>query len=217
MDVALVPFLGLWTLMMAAMMLPSAMPMILVHRRGVAGQARIQTELRTGIFVGAYVLVWGAAGIAVWIAARISDALLPMGARPFAVAAILLLAGAYQFTPLKSACLRVCRSPMDFLLTHWYPGVAGEVSLGLAHGLDGLNIVLYANWPAAIHEGNGIATCLVDERADEPQRTALRGLLEGSGGGPWAIFRKTFSELHGPRYVRYDVDAETHLPRVRAE
>ena len=72
--------------------------------------------------------------------------------------------------------------------------------------LDGLNIGLYANWPAAIHEGNGIATCLVDERADEPQRTALRGLLEGSGGGPWAIFRKTFSELHGPRYVRYDVD-----------
>jgi len=83
--------------------------------------------------------------------------------------------------------------------------------------LDGLNIGLYANWPAAIHEGNGIATCLVDERADEQQRTALRGLLEGTGGGPWAIFRKTFSELHGPRYVRYDVDAETHLPRVRAE
>ena len=83
--------------------------------------------------------------------------------------------------------------------------------------LDGLNIGLYANWPAAIHEGNGIATCLVDERADEQQRTALRGLLEGNGGGPWAIFRKTFSELHGPRYVRYDVDAETHLPRVKAE
>ena len=135
MDVALGPFLGLWTLMMAAMMLPSAMPMILVHRRGVAGPDRIQTELRTGIFVGAYVLVWGATGIAVWIAARISDALLPMAARPFAVAAILLLAGAYQFTPLKSACLRVCRSPMDFLLTHWYPGVAGEVRLGLEHGL----------------------------------------------------------------------------------
>ncbi|TMB87207.1 MAG: DUF1326 domain-containing protein, partial [Chloroflexi bacterium] len=51
--------------------------------------------------------------------------------------------------------------------------------------LDGLNIGLYANWPAAIHEGNGIATYLVDERADEPQRTALRGLLEGNGGGPW--------------------------------
>ena len=83
--------------------------------------------------------------------------------------------------------------------------------------LDGLNIGLYANWPAAIHEGNGIATYLIDERADEPQRAALRGLLEGTGGGPSGIFRKTFSELHGPRYVRYEVDAETHLPRVKAE
>jgi predicted metal-binding membrane protein len=121
--------------MMAAMMLPSAMPMILLHRRGVADRVRIQSELRSGIFVGAYLLVWGAVGIGVWIAARISDALLPMGAGALAVAAILLLAGVYQFTPLKTACLRACRSPMDFLLTHWYPGVAGEFRLGLAHGL----------------------------------------------------------------------------------
>src|SRR5438128_9234928 len=121
--------------MMAAMMLPSALPMILLHRRGVAGPARIRSELRTGIFVGAYLLVWGAAGIGVWIGVRITDALLPMSARPLAVAAILLLAGVYQFTPLKNACLRVCRSPMDFLLTHWYPGVAGELRLGLGHGV----------------------------------------------------------------------------------
>ena len=88
-----------------------------------------------------------------------------------------------------------------------------------SHGdlrLDGLNISLYCNWPAAIHEGNGVATYLIDERADESQRAALRGLLEGNGGGPWGIFRKTFSELHGPRYVTYEVDAETKLPRVLA-
>jgi len=121
--------------MMAAMMLPSAMPMILLHRRGVADRVRIQSELRSGIFVGAYLLVWGAVGIGVWIAARITDALLPMGAQALAVAAILLLAGVYQFTPLKTACLRACRSPMDFLLTHWYPGVPGEFRLGLEHGL----------------------------------------------------------------------------------
>jgi hypothetical protein len=93
---------------------------------------------------------------------------------------------------------------------HIEQGVHGDLRL------DGLNIGLYCNWPAAIHEGNGIATCLIDERADEPQRAALRGLLEGDGGGPWGIFRKTFSELHGPRYVRYEVDAETKLPRVLA-
>ena len=121
--------------MMAAMMLPSAMPMILLHRRGVADRVRIQSELRSAIFVGAYLVVWGAVGIGVWIAARITDAFLPMGTQALAVAAILLLAGVYQFTPLKTACLRGCRSPMDFLLTHWYPGVAGEFRLGLEHGL----------------------------------------------------------------------------------
>ena len=120
--------------MMAAMMLPSASPMILLHRRGVTDRSRIRSELRTGIFVSAYLLVWAAAGIGAWFAARISDALIPMGAQALAVAAILLLAGVYQLTPLKTACLRACRSPMDFLLTHWYPGVAGEFRLGLEHG-----------------------------------------------------------------------------------
>src|SRR5260370_5834859 len=121
--------------MMAAMMLRSAMPMILLNRRVFAGPARIQSELRTGIFVSAYLLVWAAVGIGVWMAARISDAFLPMGAQALAVAAILLLAGVYQFTPLKTKCLRVCRSPMDFLLTHWYPGVAGELRPGPEHRL----------------------------------------------------------------------------------
>jgi len=135
MGVVLAPFLASWTLMMAAMMLPSAMPMILLHRRGIAGQPRMPTELRSVMFVGAYVLVWATFGLGVWLVTRLTDALLPMGARAPAVAAILLLAGVYQFTPLKAACLRVCRSPMDFLLTHWYPGVAGEMRLGLEHGL----------------------------------------------------------------------------------
>ncbi|TME91762.1 MAG: DUF1326 domain-containing protein [Chloroflexi bacterium] len=88
-----------------------------------------------------------------------------------------------------------------------------------SHGdmrLDGLNIGLYADWPAAIHEGNGVATYLIDARADDPQRAVLQTLLEGGAGGPWAIFRKTFRELHGPRFVRYEVDEQTQLPRVTA-
>ena len=88
-------------------------------------------------------------------------------------------------------------------------GIYGDVKL------DGLNLGLYSNWPAAIHEGNGVATSLIDDRADDAQREALRSLVEGRSGGPWAIFRKTFRELHGPHYVRYEVDAETRLPRVR--
>ena len=87
-------------------------------------------------------------------------------------------------------------------------GVYGDVKL------SGLSIGLYANWPAAIHEGNGVATTLIDERADAAQREALRSLVEGRSGGPWAIFRKTFTELGGPNYVAYEVDTENRLPRV---
>ena len=94
---------------------------------------------------------------------------------------------------------------------HIEQGKYGDVKL------DGLNFGLYSNWPAAIHEGNGVGTCLIDQRADESQRAALGALVEGKGGGPWAIFRKTFRELHGPRYVRYEVDAATNLPRVDAD
>ena len=121
--------------MMGAMMLPAAMPMILLHRRATTGHGRLRSALRTGIFVSTYLLVWGALGVGVWMAARITSGFLPTGVRGRAVATLLLLAGVYQFTPLKTACLRICRSPMDFLLTHWHPGLAGELRLGLEHGL----------------------------------------------------------------------------------
>ena len=134
-DDALGPFLGSWTLMMAAMMVPSAMPMILLHRRGAADAARIFAALRTSLFVAAYLLVWAATGIAVWLGARIVDGALPVDARPFAVAAVLVLAGIYEFTPLKSTCLRACRSPADFLMTHWQSGLRGDFRLGVEHGI----------------------------------------------------------------------------------
>lgn len=89
-------------------------------------------------------------------------------------------------------------------------GVYGDVKL------DGLWAGLYADWPKAIHEGNGVGLCLIDERADEAQRGALRTLLEGQAGGPWAIFRKTLKELHGPQYARFSGDGGA-LPGVRAE
>lgn len=94
---------------------------------------------------------------------------------------------------------------------HIEKGAYGEV------GLDGLNFGLYCDWPKAIHEGNGVAVSLIDEQASESQRKALRTMVEGGAGGPWGIFRKTFNQLYGPRYVRYQVDGETQLPRVLAE
>ena len=93
---------------------------------------------------------------------------------------------------------------------HVEQGVYGDVKL------DGLWAGLYADWPKAIHEGNGVGVCLIDERADDAQRGALRTLLEGQAGGPWAIFRKTLKELHGPQYAQFSGDGGA-LPGVRAD
>lgn len=89
-------------------------------------------------------------------------------------------------------------------------GAYGDVKL------DSLSAGLFADWPKAIHEGDGVAAYAIDERADEAQRSALRTLFEGEAGGPWAIFRKTFRELHGPQFVRFTVETG-QLPSVRAD
>ena len=133
MDEALGPFIGTWTVMMAAMMLPSATPMILLHRLGADG--RLRTQLWSGAFVAGYLVVWASVGIVVWGAGMAANSIVTQEERAVAVAAILLVAGVYQFTPLKSTCLRVCRTPADFLLTHWHRGLSGQLRLGIEHGL----------------------------------------------------------------------------------
>ena len=127
------PFLGTWTVMTAAMMLPSATPMILLHRLGANG--RVRTQLWSAAFVAGYLVVWASVGIVVWGAAIAASAIVMPEDRALGVATILLIAGVYQFTPLKSTCLRACRTPADFLLTHWHRGLSGQVRLGVEHGL----------------------------------------------------------------------------------
>lgn len=88
-------------------------------------------------------------------------------------------------------------------------GTYGDVAL------DGLHLGLFCDWPKAIHEGDGVAVAIVDERADERQRAALSRLVTGGAGGPWGIFRKTFRELHGPRFARFEADTAARDPRAR--
>jgi predicted metal-binding membrane protein len=133
MNEAIGPFLGTWTVMMAAMMLPSATPMILLHRLGADG--RLRRHLWSAAFVAGYLVVWASVGIVVWGAGMAAGAIVMPEQRAVAVAGILLLAGVYQLTPLKSTCLRACRTPADFLLTHWHRGLAGQLRLGIEHGL----------------------------------------------------------------------------------
>ena len=124
-------FLIGWTAMMAAMMLPSAAPMVLLYRLSGGGP---RGDLRTLVFASGYVVVWGTVGLAAYAAAAASASLMPQ-TRTVVAAAVLALAGVYQFTPLKDACLRACRTPADFLVQHWRGGTGGALRLGIAHGV----------------------------------------------------------------------------------
>ena len=127
------PFLGTWTVMMAAMMVPSAMPMIRLHRLGADGERA--KAIWTAAFLAGYLLVWASVGVVAWGAAQLAMSVVDAERRAIAVAGVLLLAGVYQFTPLKSTCLRACRSPADFLFLHWHRALAGQLRLGVEHGL----------------------------------------------------------------------------------
>ena len=129
---------AMWALMMAAMMLPSALPMV---RAFVRLSARGGQPARGRAFVAAYLAAWAAFSAAATAAQWALQALGrvdPMAASTSAplTAALLLLAGAYQYTPLKRACLARCRTPTGFLLGAWRPGTAGALRMGLAHGVQ---------------------------------------------------------------------------------
>ena len=133
----LATFLAAWTVMMAAMMLPAASPMLTLYDR-MTRRDGTGAPWRTWLFGIGYLGVWAAVGGVAWLAGRATGAGmtagLAAGRRPLALGAVLVVAGAYQFTPLKQACLRHCQSPLGFLMTHWHGGAAGALRMGLEHG-----------------------------------------------------------------------------------
>lgn len=79
--------------------------------------------------------------------------------------------------------------------------------------LDGLGVAVFAKWPGAIHDGGGLATSYLDERADEAQRAALGRVVRGELGGPWGLFIRTY-ELAAPAAARFDVRLAQHASRA---
>ena len=131
----------MWSLMMVAMMLPSASPMILLYARFARARFGAAATAGTAVFVLAYVLVWSGFSL---LASLLQAALVAngwAGAMDMAIGsrrlsgALLVAAGLYQLTPLKDACLEACRSPIAFLSRGIRPGMGGALRLGLAHGL----------------------------------------------------------------------------------
>jgi predicted metal-binding membrane protein len=136
-----VAMLVMWLVMMVAMMLPSATPMILLDARFARGHAPAnQPAVGTGLFTLGYIAVWGLYSVAAVVVQFWLDrmALLSpmMKTTSLAVAgSVLIMAGLYQWTPLKRACLKRCRSPLEFVLTHWRTGASGAFVMGVHHGL----------------------------------------------------------------------------------
>lgn len=137
--------LAMWSVMMVAMMLPGAAPMILLYALVARKQGQHGASVApTGVFAAGYLAVWSAFSLAAtglqWgleQAALLSSAM--AGARPLLGGALLggallAAAGFYQFTPLKGACLAHCRSPLFSLANGWRPGAAGALSMGFRHG-----------------------------------------------------------------------------------
>ncbi len=133
--------LVMWVVMMAAMMLPTAFPMIVMHARFQTGHAPARSPApRTALFVLGYLVAWtGYAAIAsaVQMGLQHTATMHPMAmaltSAP-ASAAVLVAAGIFQLTPLKNACLSRCRSPLGFFMTAWRNGRGGALLMGIHNG-----------------------------------------------------------------------------------
>jgi predicted metal-binding membrane protein len=134
----------MWWVMMIAMMLPSAAPMVLLfaainRRQKESGNPSRNPYVPTALFASAYVIVWAGfsmAAVAVQWSLESMAGLSPMLASASVVlgGSLLLAAGIYQLTPLKQACLNHCRSPLQFILTRWRVGAKGAFRMGFEHG-----------------------------------------------------------------------------------
>lgn len=128
---------AMWTVMMAAMMLPSASPMIEMYARIARGQ-NAERGGRAWLFACGYLSAWTGFSAAItvvqYVLERTRIVADSMRMAPFAGGLLLIATGVYQFTPLKQACLTQCRSPLGFFMTAWRSGTRGAFVMGLNHG-----------------------------------------------------------------------------------
>jgi len=162
-------YLGIWVTMMAAMMLPSVAPMVLVFSRVNRERARRGSlgAAPTWVFVAGYLVAWTAYGLVAYALFRVGKEAAPNflawnRGGGYVAGAALVFAGLYELTPLKDVCLRHCRGPLHFVLGGWREGQAGAMRMGVEHGIYcvgccwGLMVALFAlgvmslTWTAVI-------------------------------------------------------------------
>ena len=140
--IAWITVVAMWWIMMIAMMLPSAAPLILLYGRVLRhSRANSAAYAPTGLLACGYLIVWlffsllaAATQYALQRLGLISNMML-WSQSALLSATVLIGAGVYQLSPLKHACLRHCRGPVDFLTRHWRPGRFGALRMGIEHGM----------------------------------------------------------------------------------
>jgi predicted metal-binding membrane protein len=170
-------YVGGWTVMMAAMMLPSALPMIALYaatRRNGEGPAR--KILSVTLFTLVYLGVWAATGVPMYFASTLLAAN-NTAAFGYGIAAVLVVAGIFQLSPLKQMCLRHCRTPLGFFLGHWRAGWRGSLAMGWAHAMYCLGCCWALMLVLVVAGAMGLAWVLLIAAA-----VAAEKVLPG---GPW--------------------------------
>ena len=135
-------YVSVWVAMMAAMMLPSAAPMVVAHSAVERRRRELGRDSRRGgasAFVGGYLLVWTAFGVVAYVIFELLrsldvEALAWNRDGPYVAAAVIAVAAIYQLSPLKDACLAKCRSPLAFVVGSWRAGRLGAIRMGIEHG-----------------------------------------------------------------------------------
>lgn len=131
---------AMWALMTLAMMAPTAVPFLLTWREIASARPDHVTESAFALVIAGYLAVWlGFAALAALAQVALANAaLMTIDGRladGWLAAGVFALAGGYQFSRLKDACLSKCRSPMAFLMAHWRPGDGAALAIGLRHGM----------------------------------------------------------------------------------
>lgn len=135
-------FVPMWIVMCVGMMLPTALPMIFTfHTISSRRAAQGFTSTPTYMFIAGYVLLWALFGLVCWgvgeiVIALVGNLITDAVHSVIGGAVIFLLAGIYQLTPLKNACMRGCQNPVLFVMNQWRSGKGGALLMGMRHGFE---------------------------------------------------------------------------------
>jgi predicted metal-binding membrane protein len=187
-------YVGIWVVMMAAMMLPSAVPAILAFSHFSSKRAGRRSP--TAFFVGGYLVTWTLYGLLAYIVYRVLRDAAPNllawdRAGRYVAAAALLFAGVYELTPLKHACLRRCRGALA-VIGRWRDGASGAAEMGVRHGLDcvgccwGLMLALFALGVMSLTWMATVALAIAAEKLlPHPQRVVAAIAVLAVALGAW--------------------------------